>query len=71
MTNKSLLESAIKRSGFKKEYLAKELNITPQSLGNKISGRTEFTLSEVNRLVRLLNLGMREREDIFFTKYVL
>lgn len=60
------LVEAIKRSGLKREYIAKELGISPASLTNKTHGYRPFKLSEVQALKRILSLDDSEAIAIFF-----
>lgn len=71
MTNTSLLELRIQKSGLKKSYIAKALNITPKTLANKIGNRCEFKASEIDALCKLLGINdPAEKEAIFFAKEV-
>ena len=65
MTNSKLLCEAIKRSGFKREYIAERLGITRACLKLKIDGKNEFLQSEIYCLTQLLSLSKKEREQIF------
>lgn len=66
MTNSLLLNYKIKKSGFKVEFIAKEMNLSRAGLYNKINGKSEFYASEIQKLSKLLKLDTDEREDIFF-----
>ena len=66
MTNTALLEEYIAKSGYKKSFLAKALDITVYALSMKISGKNEFKASEIDILCKLLNIGVRDRMRIFF-----
>lgn len=66
LTNSFLLNYKIKTSGFKVEFIAKEMNLSRTGLYNKINGKNEFYASEIQRLSKLLNLDIEERENIFF-----
>jgi DNA-binding XRE family transcriptional regulator len=70
MTNRELLEAAIKRSGYRKRYLAELLGLSPQGFYNKLNNKTEFTQSEIATLVKKLCLFDLEREAIFFAEKV-
>ena len=69
-TNKmnTKLDSAIYESGLKLEAIAKKMGINRVSLWNKIQGRTEFKVSEITSLAKILNLSAEQRDDIFFGK---
>ena len=64
MTNTYLLEDLIKKSGLKKQYLAKGLGLTPESFSRKVQGKNEFKVSEMQVLCDLLGIddwNLRER----------
>lgn len=65
MTNTTLLQDAISKSGVTVTWLAHELGISREGLYNKINGKTEFKASEVVSLTRLLHLNQTKREQIF------
>ena len=68
MTNTSLLKKKIDESGLRLDYIYKSLDISRASLHNKLSGKTEFTLEEVQRLCGILNItSLREKDKIFFS----
>ena len=69
-TNLKLLNDIIDNSGLKKSYIARFLGITKASLYNKLSGKTEFSVSEANKLRILLHLSDRDMNDIFFSSDV-
>ena len=66
MTNRELLNERIDASGFKRQYIAEQLGITRESLGNKISGRSEFVASEIKTLCKLLRINNADMKRIFF-----
>jgi plasmid maintenance system antidote protein VapI len=70
MTNADLLEQMIEQSGIKKNALAKMLNITPQSLYNKIHNLTKFNQQEMGLLKRWLKLSPEDFDAIFFASEV-
>ena len=71
MTDTQELETLIKKSGLKKVYIAKQLDISPYGLALKIKNVNEFTTGEVDALCRLLNIkSLKEKERIFFAKRV-
>lgn len=47
--------------------LAKELGITPTTLSTRLSGKTEFSKSELDTVKRVYNLSNDEFIEIFFT----
>lgn len=68
--NMKLLREKIDESGYKLAFIAKKLGITYPGLLKKLTGETEFKVSEVQILRELLNLTDSEMEDIFFTPNV-
>ena len=68
MTNTSLLEKAISKSGYKRSYIAERLGITTYTLAQKINNILEFWASEIDTLCDLLNIGVEDRMAIFFAK---
>lgn len=68
MTNTSLLEQYIEKSGYKKGYIAHQLGITAYGLALKINNKSEFKASEMTILCKLLKISARDKEAIFFAK---
>lgn len=68
MTDTVLLKKKIEESGLRLDYIYESLDISRASLHNKMSGKTEFTLKEVQRLCDILNItSLREKDKIFFS----
>lgn len=70
MTNTPMLEQYIEDSGYKRNFLAKQLGITSYTLSMKIQNESEFKASEIDILCSLLDIGTEERMAIFFAKEV-
>lgn len=68
--NVAMLVAKIEASGRSKSEIAELLGITRQGLYNKLSGETEFKMSEIKVLSMLLSLTPEERDHIFFADYV-
>ena len=68
MTNTSLLEKYIKRSGYRKNYIAEQLGITPYAFTLKCNNKSEFKATEIDMLCNILNIGIKDRMSIFFAK---
>ena len=66
MTNTSLLEQYIEKSGYKRSYIAKQLGLTTYGLALKINNKSEFKASEMKTLCELLQIPARDKEAIFF-----
>lgn len=59
------LEDAIKRSGYKKQYIAEQLGITANGLTYKLSNKSDFKLKEAIRIKEILELSDAEYFEIF------
>ncbi len=71
MTNTKLLNALIRERGVKKVYLAEKLGISPVSLHNCITGKSEFKASQINVLCELLGVkDLEQKEAIFFADFV-
>ena len=69
MTNKELLEKAIKDSGLKKVFLAEKIGLTPAGFCNCLNNRAEFKASQINTLCELLGItDLSTKEAIFFAQ---
>lgn len=60
----------IRDKGIKRSYLANYLEITDASLRNKLNGKTEFKVSEIEKIGHFLNLSTAELSDIFLSKSI-
>lgn len=67
MTNAKKLQEAIDNSGYKIEFIARKLGITPQGFHKKRTGSSEFTIDEMLILCELLKITKSEREEIFLS----
>lgn len=67
MINSELLEKHIKESGYKKNFIAEKLGITPYAFSLKICGINEFKGSEIKMLMTLLKLNFADTQKIFLT----
>lgn len=70
MTNTPLLEEFIKKSGYKKNFLANALGISRYAFTLKCNNKSEFTAKEIEVLCKLLNINVKDRMAIFFAKKV-
>lgn len=66
MANTEMIRDYIRASGYKMQYVARALKISPNALNLKLQGRTQFKLSEAERLSAVLGLSMYERDLCFF-----
>lgn len=62
------LRKKIDESGLKMIYIADQLGIHRVTLRDKLSGKTEFTVSEAGKLADILKLNRVEKDDIFFKR---
>lgn len=69
-TDLQLLNDFIDKSGFRKSYIAQFMGVSKASLFNKLTGKTDLTISEVNRLRILLRLSESDIMNIFFDRNV-
>lgn len=66
MTNTSLLEEMIAKSGMKKKFLAEAIGITTAALTMKIRNIREFKASEIEILCNHLGVSsLEDRQRIF------
>ena len=56
----------LREKGIKKSYIADKLGVTNGTLTAKISGKSDFTVSEMNTVSELLGLTNAEKIAIFF-----
>lgn len=68
MTNTTLLEQYIEKSGYKKSFIAAQLGITAYGFMLKVNNKSEFKASEMTILCRLLKINAKDKEAIFFAK---
>lgn len=66
--NKRKLEEEMKKRGISKERLCSELGISRSAFYRKCNGKTQFTLEEIQAIVRVLQL--ESPVEIFFTDKV-
>lgn len=68
MTNTSLLEQYIDKSGYKKSFIADKLGLTAYGFTLKVNNKSEFKASEMTILCKLLKITAKDKEAIFFAK---
>lgn len=68
MTNTTMLEEAITRSGYKKSYIAAQIGVSTYALSLKVRNENEFKASEIDALCRLLDIDVNDRMLIFFAQ---
>nr|WP_297936654.1 hypothetical protein [uncultured Lachnoclostridium sp.] len=68
MTNKKLFQIALIKRDYTFDKLAKEINLSRQSMSYKVNNLRKFTDSEIESIDKVLNLSVEEKENIFFAK---
>ena len=68
MTNTNLLTQYIEKSGFKKGFIAQQLGITSYGFALKVNNKSEFKANEIAILCKLLKIGAKDKEAIFFAQ---
>ena len=66
MVNTEKLNDLIKRSGLKREAIAKALGISVTTLKTKTDGIADFKSEEVCALKKLFNLSLEDIGELFF-----
>lgn len=66
MVDYAALNQAIDESGMKKNAVAGRLGLTAQTFNSRVTGKSEFKLSEVQELCKLLRFDQSQRQHIFF-----
>ena len=68
--NYELLRRVMEKKGVLQKEMADYLGIKPGTWGRKMRGKSEFTLSEINKISEILLLENREVMLIFFGQKV-
>ena len=68
--NVELLKYVIARAGLTQTQLAEKLNISRQSLSERLNGSIDFKLSEIQTIKDICGLTLSELQDIFFASDV-
>lgn len=66
MTDTTKLRQRIKDAGYRLNYVAKMLGISQYTLQKKLDNDSEFKISEVDALAKLLSLTPVEKNALFF-----
>lgn len=66
MIDRERLNQKVRVSGYKRKYLAQAMRMSDSSLRNKLEGKSEFKLSEAQRLSVLLGLSPEEQNRCFW-----
>jgi len=70
MTDCMKLNNLIEDSGITITAICSKMGITRKSLYNKINGKTEFKVSELYALSKILHMSSEDRDSIFFADSV-
>ncbi len=70
MINSVLLKKRIKGKGISITLLAEKVGISREGFYKKMNGITEFKISEVLRIKKILNLSEKDANEIFFNEKV-
>ena len=71
MVNIEKLKEKIVELGYNVEKVAEVINVDRSTMYRKLSGKADgFTIKEVDRICKALNLSKEEAIAIFFTQYV-
>jgi predicted transcriptional regulator len=68
MVDFNKLKAAIDESGMTMVAISAKTGILRETLYNKLAGKSEFTVSEIEGLSDALNLTTGQRNSIFFAK---
>ena len=66
MVNLAALNYELDKSGLKRRYVAEQMGITLESLGKKLTGKSEFKLSEADSFCNAVGIPVPKRRVIFF-----
>ena len=66
MTDTLRLRQRIKEAGYRLGYVAEVLGISQYTLQKKLDNDSEFKISEVDALSKLLGLTPQEKNALFF-----
>ena len=66
MTDTLKLRQRIKEAGYRLGYVAEVLGISQYTLQKKLDNDSEFKISEVDALSKLLGLTPQEKNALFF-----
>ncbi len=65
--NTSKLIRLISASGYKRSFIAQTLGISENSFRNKINGKAEFRVSEIEKLRDFLGISTEDFLEAFFS----
>ena len=68
--NKPLIRAIIVKNNDTQDRLAEALNLSRSAISNRINGKIDFRLSEINCIRLRYKLSAKEVVDIFFDRAV-
>ena len=69
MANTEMIREYIRASGYKLQYVARAMQISPNALGQKLQGHTQFKLNEAERLSAVLTNEQRNKTRLALYRY--
>lgn len=66
MTNTAKLKYYLEKNNLTQVKLAKMIGMSVPTLNNKLLNKREFSVSEIFKIQKILNLTLEEKESIFF-----
>ena len=66
MFNRNKFRGRVIAEGYTLVYIAAKLDINPTTLNRKMSGESDFTREEIQKLRAILRLTAEETDEIFF-----
>ena len=66
MFRENLMRAALAKSGIGAKELAKVIGVNESTMSRKMTGKSDFTRSEIQAICQHLNLTAEEKDDIFF-----
>ena len=70
MLNRNKLKGKITEHGYNIQTLAKELELSPETLGSKLNGRGFFNTKQIEKMTEILDIPVVEIPTYFFASDV-
>ncbi len=68
LKNYNKLRGKIRERGLTLAELARQIGMSNTSISNKLSGKTDFSLSEIRDIVRVLEISIETIPSYFFAQ---
>lgn len=62
------LKEAIRASGYKQDYIANCIGISPKCLSERVNGKVKWKTEEAKKFCRVLRLSKKDMHSIFFSE---